>query len=121
QESAVQSRVADLDNAAETNSAFSSISSCPATLGCREVSQKPARLPKSLGRAVESPRDGSSSQFLGLENREPQDVKRLLGMPAVFGLFYANQVDSVGDLICRLGLLQSSRAPPHAAPSLLLR
>src|SRR5205814_10044271 len=104
--SAVESRVADLDDTAKTDQCFfTNFIAVKQVWVIQEISQEPAQLPERLGCAVESSADLPTGQLLGLQSRESQDVERFLRMPTVLGFLHANQEDSIRHLVFRSGLL----------------
>jgi hypothetical protein len=76
--------VADLDHTAEPGQGFLIHLLVPEQIVVIEkIAQEPAELPKCLRSAIEPPGDNAPSKFVGFEDRQPQDVERFLGMPAV--------------------------------------
>src|ERR1022692_4668622 len=86
-----------------------------------EVAQEPAQLPHSPGCAVDTASHKAAGQMLGLDNREPDLVKRLLPVPAILRAIYPDKKQTVGDRVNGRHIRRAERLEiaPHAAPSLL--
>ena len=120
QGSAVYDRVADLDDALKSDQVFLVDLITPERFGViTEVAQEPAEFPQCFRSAIETARNGASGAFLGLNDREAQNVERFLSMPAILGSGHPDQVQTIRDFVGSrpIGLVQTLDAPPHAAPS----
>src|SRR5664280_3342779 len=86
-----------------------------------EIPQEPAQLPHRLGRAVETADDGASCKRLGFEDGEPEQVKALLGLPAMLRSLEADEKYAVRNLGVRItrGVGESGNMTFHPATSWL--
>ena len=84
-----------------------------------KIPQEPAQLPHRLLGAVEPADNGLPRQCPGLNHREPENVKRLAGMPAELATIDAHKIDTVGDLRMRIvgRFGETWDFAVHAAPS----
>ena len=88
-----------------------------------KIPQEPAQLPHRLGGAVETADDRAPGKWLGLENGEPEQIKALLGLPAMLRTIEPDEKYAVGNLGVRItcGIGESGNMTFHPATSWLGR
>src|SRR5664280_3406278 len=82
-----------------------------------EIPQEPTQLPHRLRSAVETAGDGASCERLGFEDREPQQIKALLGLPTMLRPIEPDEEYAVGNLGVRIpcGVRESGNMTFHPA------
>ena len=94
--SAVHNDMANLDYASKPNQAFLvDLILAEQVSVIVEIAQEPVQLPESPSSAVNAAGNGSRSEMLGFEDNKPEDVVRLLGMPAILGASHSDQIQTV--------------------------
>ena len=117
----VQNRVADLDDAAESNEVLVIDFIPPKYFGVvAEVAEEPGELPQGFRRAIHTAGNSVSRERLWLKDGEAQEVIGFLGVPAILGPVHTHQEQAVGNIARRrlVSLVQALESSPHAAPSL---
>ena len=86
-----------------------------------KIPQEPTQLPHRLWGAVETANDRSSSEWLGFKNGEAQQIKALLGMPAMLRPIEPDKKYAVGNLGVRIpcGIGESGNIAFHPATAWL--
>src|SRR5664280_2195549 len=103
QRDAVDHGVADLhDSDQPAQSAFVDLVLAQQFGVIEEIPQKPTQLPHRLWGAVETAGDRAPGERLGLKNGEPEQVKSLLGLPAMLRPIEPDEKYAVGNLGLRI-------------------
>src|SRR5664280_1312095 len=84
-----------------------------------KIPQEPTQLPHRLWRAVQPADNRTAGEWLGFKNGEPQQIKALLGLPAVLRPVEPDEKYAVGNLGVRIpcGLGESGNMTFHPATS----
>jgi hypothetical protein len=67
-----------------------------------KISQEPTQLPHRLWGAVETADEGAPGKRLRLKDREPEQIKALLSLPAVLRTIESDEKYAVGNLRVRI-------------------
>src|SRR5271165_6948657 len=84
-----------------------------------KIPQEPAQLPHRLGGAVKAADDGPARERFGFQDGEPQQIKALLGLPAVLSTVEPDEKYAVRNLGVQItsGIRESVNVTLHPATS----
>jgi hypothetical protein len=102
QRDSVNHNIANSNHAAEANQNFV-IHFIPADqIGViTKIPQEPVQFPESFWSAVDTSIQGSIGELLGLENCKADHIKRLMCVPLIPGMVYADKIHSIRNVMSR--------------------